>query len=137
MSTEKEQITTVKALPHVISEGSLEGAVKKVNKGKRFRDRSHIDLPPIEKFKKILKKAGVNERTVAESLCEMFQATKQSVSRNGDIHEAPDNPIRLKAIELFLKYYVPLETKGDTNHLHLHGDKKVDELLNKARGNKS
>ncbi len=134
MSTEKHEVTSVKALEHIVSEGSVNKAMIKANGGKRVNKAAKsFDLPPIERFKKVLKKAGVTEKSVALSIAELMKATKETPQRDGSIHSAPDNSIRLKARELWLKYYVPADNKGDTNHLHLHGEKKIDELLSKAR----
>lgn len=140
MAGDNDQLDSLEALNHLEREGSITGALDVIKKRKPGRPRKNtlehdrFELPPAEKFKKMLKRIGLSEIYVARKIKDMMDANKVTIDRKGDIHEAPDHSIRMKAIELYLSYYVPKEDpKSDSNHLHLHGEKQIDDLLNKAR----
>lgn len=127
-----DEVESIQAIVNIKKEGSITGALTKV-KGKEVNKQvNDIHLPPSDMFCKVLKRAGVTEKQLAQALADLLQAKRVSVDRNGQIHESPDNPVRLKTIELLLKYFVPDNTPAQ-NHLHLHG-KKLDELLSKDIG---
>jgi hypothetical protein len=125
--------SNLKAMELIPKEGGITQAITKVRGRPRNNSNvAELDLPPVEKFKRILEVAGVTETYVAGCLQKMFEAKKQTVDRNGAIHETDDHQTRMKAIELWLKYYAPIKKEGE-KHVHFHGDKQVDDLLDKAR----
>lgn len=126
--SDEEQADNVKVIMNIQKEGSVTGAIKKVDgTDKTWKPTQRVQLPPIDNFLNILEKVGVTEFTLAKTLKKLLKADKHNVDTKGNIHVQPDNNVRLKAVELLLRYYIPTEKKSD-NHLHLHGN-KLDELL--------
>jgi len=127
--TEETQVGNLKGIIEIPKEGTVTAAMGAVSEKYKRKPRNSVDLPPIANFMRILRKAGINERKLADTLVEILGATKDHVGRKGQVHSYVDYNMRLKAVELLLKYFVPAETSSE-NHLHLHG-KKLDELLKK------
>lgn len=122
----------VKAIVELKGSHSISGAISKANGDLKNNKQAELDLPPSDRFYKVLKKAGITDKQLANSLAELLKANRITVDKFGKITEQPDNMIRLKTVELLLKYFAP-ENTTTQNHLHLHG-KKLDELLAKDSG---
>lgn len=127
MATDEE--ISIQAIVSTKEAGSLTRAISNAKGIARNKEFSHIEITPTDRFYRALKKTGISEKLLAETLLDLLNCKKVSVDKNGKIFESPDNPIRLKTIELLLKFYAP-DKEPSQNHLHLHG-KKLDELLNK------
>lgn len=130
------EVSAIKALEHTKSEGNLNAAIKKADDelGLKSKRNDLSEFPTPENFKRALLKAGATPEKVAKEITRlMLKSKKTTYHKDGSSDSEPDNQTRLKALEVWLKYFAP--TQGtNQNHLHLHGEKKLDELLSKTRG---
>jgi hypothetical protein len=100
-------------------------------------------VQPTSELKQAIKKAGLDDNTVAKMLFELCNWTTIKIDKNGQVHENIDGSLRLKAIELWNKIMnTNTGPKTVNNNLYLLeklSDNELNELeaeANKSRKNK-
>lgn len=126
----KQEVVAIQVLDSLNKHGSVSAAKAEVTGNALNNQNADLHLPAIERFEQALTLAGVTPEHVAKKVYELFESESVKII-NGKLKKFPNDNIRLKAIEIWLKYVG--RQLPSNNHLHLHGD-QIDELLNKARG---